>query len=99
VRPRDRFLASGGVAPWPEFRAALMFAPAVGLFDDPTPKAAHAFVADRLFMQRQGVDHLPQRPSILLGPFAANDAVVFGCHGQLIHCATQSHGAVVAREG
>jgi hypothetical protein len=55
-----------------------MFAPAVGLFDDPTPKAAQAFVADRLFMQRQGVDHLPQRASILLGPFAANDAVVFG---------------------
>jgi hypothetical protein len=55
-----------------------MFAPAVGLFDDPTPKVAQAFVADRLFMQRQGVDHLPQRPSILLGPFAANDAVVFG---------------------
>jgi hypothetical protein len=33
----------------------------------------------------------------LLGPFAANDAVVFGCHGQLIHCATQSPGLKFAR--
>ena len=55
------------------------------LLDNPMPKAAQAFVADRLFIQRHGVGHLSQRPSILLGPLGAHDAFRVGaCHWALI---------------
>jgi hypothetical protein len=60
-------------------RAALVFARAIRLRSrEPIQKCEHAFVADLLFAQRQGVDHLPQRPAVFLGPLAADDAFVFG---------------------
>jgi hypothetical protein len=59
-----------------------MFARAVRLFDNPIPEANEALVTNPLnLLQRQGVDHLPQRPSILLGPLPqmaqSSDIVVF----------------------
>jgi hypothetical protein len=53
------------------------------LLGNATPEAEEALVADRLLLQWQGVDHLPQRPSILLGPLAAVDAIV-GQHGDAL---------------
>ena len=40
------------------------------------PEAFETLIADRFFVQRQGRGHLPQRPSILRGPLAADDAIV-----------------------
>ena len=54
-----------------------MFARAVRLFDNPIPEANEALVTNPLnLLQLQGVDQLPQRPSILLGPLAADGAIV-----------------------
>lgn len=52
----------------------------------PTPKANETIVANALNrLKRQGVGHFAERPSIVLWPFAADDAVVFG-NGVLIRC-------------
>jgi hypothetical protein len=44
------------------------------------PERHKALVADRIFVHRKRIDHFTQRPSVLLGPLAANDAIVSQDH-------------------